>query len=76
MKNREEIVRKFSKALKLLREKENLTQEELAEKSEISYKNIQYLEARNPTCPSLVTLHKLAKAFNTSLSGLLKKLGL
>jgi transcriptional regulator with XRE-family HTH domain len=76
MQNNQEVVRKFSKALKLLREKENLTQEELAEKSEISYKNIQYLEARNPTCPSLVTLHKLAKAFNISLTGLFKKLGL
>ena len=76
MQNNQEVVRKFSKALKLLREKENLTQEELAEKSEISYKNIQYLEGQKPTCPSLVTLHKLAKAFNISLAGLFKKLGI
>ena len=76
VQNKEEIIRRFSKALKLLREKHDLTQEELAEKSDISYKNIQYLEAQNPTCPSLVTLHKLAKAFNSSLSGLFKKLKL
>ena len=59
-----------------MREKHNWTQEELAEKSEISYKNIQYLEAKHPTCPSLTTLHKLAKAFNTTLAGLFKKIGL
>ena len=70
------IIRQFSKALRLLRKKYNWTQEELAEKSDISYKNIQYLEAKNPTCPSLVTLHKLAKAFNTSLAGLFKKMEL
>lgn len=72
----DQIIRQFSKSLKLLREKHNWTQEELAEKSEISYKNIQYLEAKSPTCPSLLTLHKLAKAFNTSLAGLFKKMKL
>jgi len=76
MQNNEEVVKRFSKALKLLREKEGLTQEELSEKSEISYKNIQYLEAQKPTCPSLITLYKLAKAFNTSLAGLFRKLGI
>ncbi len=76
MKNTEGIIRQFSKGLKLLRNKHHLTQEELAEKSDVSYKNIQCLEAQNPTCPSLATLHKLSKAFNTSLSGLFKKLGL
>ena len=70
------IIHQFSKSLKFLRKKHNWTQEELAEKSDISYKNIQYLEAGKPTCPSLVTLNKLAKAFNTSLTGLFKKLGL
>ena len=76
MKNRADVVHQFSKALKSLREKNNLTQEELAEKADISYKNIQYLEAQNPTCPSLITLHKIAKAFNISLAQLFKKLGL
>ncbi|MEW5895641.1 MAG: helix-turn-helix transcriptional regulator [Candidatus Omnitrophota bacterium] len=64
------IVRKFSKRLRELREKEGLTQEKLAEISDISYKNIQYLEAKNPTCPSLITLNKLAKAFKMPISKL------
>jgi DNA-binding XRE family transcriptional regulator len=67
-----EIVKKFSKKLKALRIKNKMTEEDLAEASDISYKNIQYLEAKNPTCPSLITLHKLAKAFKMTLSQLLK----
>ena len=76
MLSKDQIVQQFSKSLKTLRKKHKLTQEDLAEKSEISYKNIQYLEAKIPTCPSLTTLHKLAKAFDTSLAGLFKKMGL
>lgn len=76
MPKKDPIIRQFSKSLKLLREKYGWTQEELSEKSEVSYKNIQYLEAQEPTCPSLTTLQKLAKAFNTSLAGLFKKLRL
>ena len=76
MRKEDPIIRDFSKSLKVLREKRGWTQEVLAEKSEISYKNIQYLEAQKPTCPSLVTLYKLAKAFDTSLAGLFKKIGL
>ncbi|MFP4473359.1 MAG: helix-turn-helix domain-containing protein [Candidatus Omnitrophota bacterium] len=66
------IVKKFSDHLRDLRRKKGLTQEKLAELADISYKNIQYLEAKKPTCPSLVTLHKLAKAFNISLSELMR----
>ena len=67
-----EIVLKFSKRLRELRIKKKLTQERLAEIADISYKNVQYLESRNPTCPSLITLNKLAKALNTKLSKLLE----
>ena len=67
-----EIVRKFSKKLRELREKNGLTQEKLAEIADISYKNVQYLESKNPTCPSLITLNKLAKAFKIPLSKLIK----
>ena len=66
------IVRKFSKRVRDLRIKERMTQEELAEVADISYKNIQYLESKNPTCPSLITINKLAKAFNITVSQLLK----
>jgi len=71
MKDEREVVRKFSKRLKELRTKNNITQEKLAEIADISYKNVQYLESKNPTCPNLVTLNKLAKAFKISLSKLL-----
>ena len=67
-----EIVLKFSKRLRELRIKKKLTQERLAEIADISYKNVQYLESRNPTCPSLITLNKLAKALNIKLSKLLE----
>ncbi len=66
-----EVVKKFSKKLRKLREKNGLTQEKLAEIADISYKNVQYLESKNPTCPNLITLNKLAKAFNINLSKLL-----
>ena len=72
IKRRGDIVVRFSDRLRQLRRKQNLTQEELAERADISYKNIQYLESKNPTCPSLRTLDKLAKAFGMSLSRLLK----
>jgi len=65
------IVRKFSKRLKELRKKNGLTQEKLAEIADISYKNIQYLESKNPTCPSLITLNKLAKALKIKPSKLI-----
>jgi len=71
MSNDHEIVKRFSKRLRELRIKEGLTQEKLAEIADISYKNIQYLESKNPTCPSLITLNKLAKAFKISPAKLL-----
>ncbi|MBF0483370.1 MAG: helix-turn-helix transcriptional regulator [Candidatus Omnitrophica bacterium] len=71
MDNEREIVSIFSKHLRKLRIKNNLTQEKLAELADISYKNIQYLESKNPTCPNLITLNKIANAFKISLSKLL-----
>ena len=66
------VVKKFSKRLRELRIKKRLTQEKLAEIANISYKNIQYLESKSPTCPSLITLNKLAQAFKISISELLR----
>jgi len=71
MNDDREIVRKFSTKLRELREKNGLTQEKLAEIADISYKNVQYLESKDPTCPSLITIEKLAKAFKVSPSKLL-----
>ena len=67
-----DIVIRFSNRIKSLRKESGLTQEQLSEKSDISYKNIQYLESKNPTCPSLKTLDKLAKGFGLTISELLK----
>ena len=71
MSENKEIVKKFSRRLKELRLKKKMTQEELAETADISYKNVQYLESKNPTCPSLITLNKIAKAFKISPAKLL-----
>ncbi len=71
MDDEQKIVVGFSRHLKRLRRQKELTQEELAERANISYKNIQYLESSKPTCPSLITLHKLAKGLNLSLHKLL-----
>lgn len=71
MSNDYAIVRKFSKRLKELRKKNGLTQEKLAEIADISYKNVQYLESKNPTCPSLITLNKIAKALKVTPSKLI-----
>ena len=70
--NDREIVKRFSGRLKILRIQQGLTQEKLAEMADISYKNIQYLESKNPTCPSLITLNKLAKAFGITIAQFLK----
>lgn len=63
---------KFARQLKWLRKKHGLTQEELAERADISEKHIQRLESRQPCGVRLVTLDRMAKAFRITLSALLK----
>jgi transcriptional regulator with XRE-family HTH domain len=60
----------FGKRLKDLRKKKKITQEELAELADLEYKYIQRLESKKPSSPTLNTLEKLAKAFNTTVSKL------
>jgi len=67
----ESINLRFAKALKELRTAQGLTQEELAEKSEIDYKYLQKLESQNPSSPTLSTLEKLANGLEISLDELL-----
>ena len=56
-----------------LRVKQNLTQQELAEKAGLDYKSIQRLEARAPRFyPKIHTLAKVAEAFKLSLSDFFK----
>ncbi len=62
---------KFGKQIRQLREKAGLTQEELAQLSELDYKYIQRLEGKKPSSPILNSIEKLAKAFKTSPARLL-----
>lgn len=67
-----DINRGFGEKLQKLRAKHKLTQEQLAQLSEVDYKYIQRLEGKAPSSPSLNTIEKLAKAFKTKPANLLK----
>ena len=67
-----DINRKFGSTLRKLREKHKLTQEQLAQLSEVDYKYIQRLEGKTPSSPSLNIIEKLAKAFKTTPAKLLE----
>ncbi|MBI5149565.1 MAG: helix-turn-helix transcriptional regulator [Candidatus Omnitrophica bacterium] len=66
------ITIKLAKRLRELRKKNGYTQEKLAELSGVDYKHIQLLESKNPPAAKLDTIEKLAKAFKTDPSKLLK----
>ena len=57
--------------IKQLRKKNKLTQDELADRANISIKYLQNLEGKNPKKASIVTLEKLAKGFNIPLPKIL-----
>jgi transcriptional regulator with XRE-family HTH domain len=61
------ICKKLGNQIKFLREKQNLTQDELASRADISLKYLQNLESNNPKKASIVTVEKLAKAFGLPL---------
>ena len=65
------VLQKFAKRIKDLRIANNISQEKLAEKSDLSMHFIGCIE-RAEKEPTLSTLVKIAKAFNISLSELLK----
>ncbi len=68
----EVLLNKLAKRIVELRKQNKLTQEQLAEKSGISYKHIQKLEGKYNHDPKLDTLNKIAKAFKIPLFQLLK----
>lgn len=68
------INNKFSKALKSIRKSKGLTQEQLAERSDIDYKYLQKLEGKNPSSPTLSVLEKLSRGLEISLSELIKNI--
>ena len=65
---------RFSKELKHIRKIKGLTQEQLAERSDIDYKYLQKLEGKNPSSPTLSVLEKLSRGFEISLSELIKNI--
>ena len=64
----------FAKRLRELRKSKGLTQEQLAERSDIDYKYLQKLESKNPSSPTLSVLEKLSRGLVISLSELIKNI--
>jgi transcriptional regulator with XRE-family HTH domain len=67
-----DICRLLGKRIVTLRRKYGFTQEELAERSGVSYKYVQMLEGKKPNNVSLKVMEKLAKGFNIPPWKLLK----
>lgn len=62
----------LAKRLRHLRQKHNLTQEALSNRSGVSLKYVQNLEGKTPYNPTLETLEKLADGFEIPLWKLLR----
>lgn len=62
-----DICRKLGKRIRQLRDKQNLTQDELAARADISLKYLQNLEGKTPKKATIVTLDKIAKGLGLSL---------
>ena len=58
----------FAKRLRELRKSKGLTQEKLAEMSDIDYKYLQKLESKNPSSPTLSVLEKLSRGLGITLT--------
>jgi len=63
---------KLGRKLKMLRKKRGVTQEQLADLIETSYKYIQRIEGKNPPDIRLTTVIRLAKALKVKPEELLK----
>ena len=64
----------FAERLRELRKSKGLTQEQLAERSDIDYKYLQKLEGKNPSSPTLSVLEKLSRGLEISLSELIRNI--
>lgn len=62
---------KFGEKLKVLRQKRNLTQEQLANTMGIDYKYLQKIEGKNPPNIKIETIERFAKALKVRPSELL-----
>ncbi|MFT7636948.1 MAG: transcriptional regulator with XRE-family HTH domain [Candidatus Omnitrophota bacterium] len=63
---------KIGEKLKELRVKKGLTQQQVADLSEVDYKHVQKMEGKTPSDIRIETLEKICKALNVSLSQFLK----
>ena len=66
------IEERFGKRLRALRRRKGMTQEDLAERSEVDYKYVQKLEGKRPQSPSLRVLDQLARGLGMPLWKLLQ----
>ncbi len=66
-----DIRHQLSQQVRRLREKQKLTQDELATRAGLSTKYLQNLEGKNPKKATVVTLQKLAAGLKTTPSKLL-----
>lgn len=64
---------RFAETIKKLRKRRGLTQEKLAELTEIDYKYVQRLESKNPPAVKIDTIQRIAKALKVDPSKLLGK---
>lgn len=64
--------KQLGEAVKQLRERHNLTQEDLREKAELSTGYISRLEAGEYSSPSIAQIFQIAKAFEMDLRDLLE----
>ena len=68
------VAKRFAKILRAARIRRKLTQEKLAELSDLSVEHIQRLEGRSPSGIRLETVVKLAKALKIAPSSFLRDL--
>lgn len=68
---REQLVRRLAQRIRQLREKHNISQENLAHEAGLSRVSMAQVE-QGRRAASLLTLHKIAKGFGISMSELLK----
>ena len=72
VKNPDSIALQLGHRVRFLRKKQGLTQEELAQRSKLGVKHIQFIESKNPNNITIRTLQRLANGFEIPLWKLMK----
>jgi len=68
----EQFLKNIGYRVQYLRKTRDMSQLELAEKSDMSYTTISHLESTSAYAVSLSSLYRIAKALNTSIDQLLE----